>query len=44
MLMLTLDVEIQNYMYFSVDCSQWRYDESQCYMLLLALTLDLEMF
>jgi hypothetical protein len=27
-LMLTLDLEIQNDMYFSVDRSQWRYDES----------------
>jgi hypothetical protein len=26
--MLTLDLEIQNDMYFSVDRSQWRYDES----------------
>jgi hypothetical protein len=26
--MLTLGLEIQNYMYFSVDRSQWRYDES----------------
>jgi hypothetical protein len=24
--MLTLDLEIQNYMYFSVYRSQWRYD------------------
>jgi hypothetical protein len=27
-LMLTSDLEIQNDMYFSVDRSQWRYDES----------------
>jgi hypothetical protein len=40
--MLTLDLEIQNDMYFSVDCLQWRSDES--YMILLALTLDPEMF
>jgi hypothetical protein len=25
---LTLDLEIQNDMYFSIDRSQWRYDES----------------
>jgi hypothetical protein len=42
--MLMLDLEIQNYMYFIVDRSQRRYDENECCMILLALTLVLEMF
>jgi hypothetical protein len=39
--MLMLDLEIQNYI---VDRSQRRYDENECCMILLALTLVLEMF